>query len=727
MRRIKTPSLKKGHSFPPHLACLAILLKRYGFHATVDDFDLIGDPVHFADPYIRIVKTASAFGIEAKFMELHLEDLFKAPFPLIVGTQDGDFSILEGIHKEKVYLHHPIRGHETLSLAEWSKYFSSKAISLKLGVNFRQEYAPMTFQRLIHYTLKRFRATFIFVGILSLLLSLTGLGSVAFIHLFTNHIIQMGQFTWKYWVFIGLCFSFVLFFVICFFEQRILIKLSSRFSLLTSTQLFERLLRLPMRVYQKVTSIGFVMSTRFVLLASWNFLSNPGHGNIMGFVIMMTPVITYTLITFFFQRTFGFITLALFALMAVVAYIAMKLREPHTKANWHWYVKNRNQVGGMLLGYDSMLTHGGEHSFYQVWTPTLAQCLSENQKMVSYTNLLNSFSEFIYFAALTLLVWICGLDMMTGTFSFGRMMGLLTLMHFSFSPLSRLGILVDSIQEMQEQSYLINQFVERSVDPMVSQSEGLFFAPGVMPHKLSGRVEVKELSFGYKAEGAPLLNTISFVIEPGEKVALVGRSGSGKTTLIKLLMGLYPLWQGKILYDRYPLENIPKGVLNHSLGYCSREFSPFNDTLRNNLTFGDDTLPEAYIIKAAEDSTLHPEVLSRDGGYHDPVFEGGINLSASQLHRLDLTEALIQNPSFLLIDGSTSQLTRKTEIEIYNAFNRREMGYLWVTNSLFILENVHKVLFIEEGKILGFAPHETLKNQIPLYQYLSKDSDEYFF
>jgi ABC-type bacteriocin/lantibiotic exporter with double-glycine peptidase domain len=221
-------------------------------------------------------------------------------------------------------------------------------------------------------------------------------------------------------------------------------------------------------------------------------------------------------------------------------------------------------------------------------------------------------------------------------------------------------------------------------------------------------VEFKRVTFGYSRVSPPLLQDFSLLIEPGQRVALVGGSGSGKSTVANLMCGLYQPWQGEILLDDVLRREVPRSVLANSLSMVDQEILFFAGTVRENLTLWDPTVPQARLEQACRDAEIHEVVLSLPGGYDSELLEGASNLSGGQRQRLEIARALVNHPSLLVLDEATSALDADTEFRIDRNLRRRGCSMLVVAHRLSTIRDADEIIVMRRGHVVQRGLHDEL-------------------
>ncbi len=249
-----------------------------------------------------------------------------------------------------------------------------------------------------------------------------------------------------------------------------------------------------------------------------------------------------------------------------------------------------------------------------------------------------------------------------------------------------------------------------------------------MPH-VEGRIEFRDVTFGYESH-RPVLKKVSFVVEPGEMIGLVGHSGAGKTTIINLLCRFYDVNEGEILVDGVPLKKIRIADLRHQIGIVPQDTFLFGGTIAENIAYAKPGATREEIVRAAKIANAHDFILQKPDGYETILGEAGQGLSAGERQRLVIARAVLHNPRILILDEATSQVDIETEKQIQEAISRLVKGRTTfaIAHRLSTLRNADRLIVLKAGEIQETGTHDELLHKkrgefarlVGMYQAVSK-------
>ena len=234
------------------------------------------------------------------------------------------------------------------------------------------------------------------------------------------------------------------------------------------------------------------------------------------------------------------------------------------------------------------------------------------------------------------------------------------------------------------------------------------------------KIQIKNLNFSYSKNSKNILSNINLTIKKGEKVALVGSSGSGKTTLTSLLLRFYNYNNGDITIDDKSYKEINTKSVRNLIGLVTQEPILFNDTIKNNITYGSENIKDKQIEEAAQIAKIDNFISSLDLKYETIIGERGSLLSGGQKQRLSIARAIIKNPPILVFDEATSSLDSQSEKKVQEAIDNlvKDRTVIMIAHRLTTIKNVDKIVVLEEGSIKEIGSHEELLNKNGYYSKL---------
>jgi ATP-binding cassette subfamily B protein len=229
------------------------------------------------------------------------------------------------------------------------------------------------------------------------------------------------------------------------------------------------------------------------------------------------------------------------------------------------------------------------------------------------------------------------------------------------------------------------------------------------PARIKGKVEFRNVNFAY-VEDRYVLKNISFTIQPGQTVAIVGHTGSGKTSIISLINRLYQIQQGEIRIDDVRIEDYKLDQLRRNIGVVLQDVFLFSGSVKDNITLRNDEIPEEKVIEAAKLIGMHDFIMQLPGGYHFNVMERGSTLSLGQRQLLSFIRALLYDPSILILDEATSSVDTESELLIQEAIDKLIAGRssIVIAHRLSTIRKAHQIIVMDKGEIKEIGTHEEL-------------------
>ena len=263
---------------------------------------------------------------------------------------------------------------------------------------------------------------------------------------------------------------------------------------------------------------------------------------------------------------------------------------------------------------------------------------------------------------------------------------------------------------------------------LIRVSELLDEAPEIVDNEIvdsqiEGKIEFNHLSFKYNDADEDILKDITFTINKGQMVGILGKTGSGKSTLVDLLLRLYNVPNNSILLDNKDIMKLPYKKVRESIGYVPQDNFLFSDTVRNNIAFAfEGDVDDKEIIKSATLSDVHDNIVEFQHGYQTILGERGVTLSGGQKQRVSIARALLKNPPIMIFDDSVSAVDTKTEEKILSNLKSLRKGKttIMVSHRISTVKDLDLIILLDEGKIVGIGNNESLLKDNKLYQEMVK-------
>jgi len=417
---------------------------------------------------------------------------------------------------------------------------------------------------------------------------------------------------------------------------------------------------------------------------------------------------------------------ALIILLSVGCYIYFTILTTEWRNR---FVREANQLDSQsntraidsLLNYETVKYFNNEEFEAQQYDSNLARWESARLKTRMTLMLLNSGQALIIGVGMILLLWMAARDVASGAITLGSLVMVNAYILQLFMPLNFLGMVYREVRRALTD--LENMFALLKRKPQIEN------APSAQPLKVSeGGISFNNVSFAYHPE-RPILKCVSFAVEPGSKVAIVGPSGSGKSTLARLLFRFYDLQGGDIRIDGQSISQVTQESLRQAIGVVPQDTVLFNDSIYNNIAYGRPSASAEEVREAIRMANLEPFINSLPDGTETKVGERGLKVSGGEKQRIAIARVLLKRPPILLFDEATSALDSATERSILTAFDTlaRDHTSLVIAHRLSTIVDADQILVLEQGELIETGTHQQLLAQAGRYAQmwnLQQESEE---
>lgn len=310
-----------------------------------------------------------------------------------------------------------------------------------------------------------------------------------------------------------------------------------------------------------------------------------------------------------------------------------------------------------------------------------------------------------------LVIYIGGLRYIEGLITIGDIAKFIMYVNILTWPVAVLGWVTSIVQQADASQSRINEFLNEK--PEIKNHS-------VSTSKIGGSIRFKDVSFTYDDTNITALKNISFELNQGETMAILGKTGAGKSTIVNLIARLYDPNNGKITIDNKNLQQLNLNNLRNAIGFVPQDAFLFSDTIENNIRFGNANATEETIINAAKDAYIHHNITAFKDGYKTYIGERGVTLSGGQKQRVSIARAIIKNPEILIFDDCLSAVDTNTEEIILQNLERitKNKTTIIVSHRISSIKHVDKIIVLKDGKIIQQGTHNQLSKEEGFYKKL---------
>ena len=703
---MRTPIFPQHEATECGAACLGAVLGHFGRWVSIEELREACAVSRDGSTAADLSAAANRYGLLVSAWSKEPEELRELGLPAILFWEFNHFVVLEGFGPGVYYLNDPANGRRTVSEETFDKSFTGVVMVMQPGPDFQRGGPRPGIVRQLWPWLRDVKGPLAFASLCGLLLAMPGLILPVLLSVFVDHVLGQQAGAWGTYVAAMAVAAAGLTYALTWLQQQSLQNLAIRLSVVHAERLLSQLFRLPAQFFAHRFSGDLTLRVQLVDEVAAN-----ASKQFTGVMIELVMSGLFLVLMIIFDPLLAAIIAALGFINAAVTRALSRLRNDENRQ-----VRREqallNGVGAFGLRHmESLRATASENNFFARWSGYQARELTARQKFSELGHVTSSLPMLFLILGAAAVFGLGGLRVMSGDMTIGMLMGFYVVAGNFLQPIGRFVQFADLFQMLEADLQRIEDVTSAPEDPAFRAQRGgateqVETLNGRL--RLEGRVELRDVTFGYRPNHPPLIENFSLTVEPGQRIAVIGPTGSGKSTLLKLVSGEYTPWSGEILFDGVPISEVPRRILTGSVAIVDQHIFLFRGTVRDNLTMWNPTVPDHQLVAAARDALIHDAIMSRPAGYDSPVEEAGGNFSSGQRQRMEIGRALVTNPSVMFLDEATSRLDAVTEMGIDDSLRRRGCTCLIVAHRLSTIRDCDQIIVLERGREIQRGTHEEL-------------------
>jgi NHLM bacteriocin system ABC transporter peptidase/ATP-binding protein len=670
----------------------------------------------------NVLKAARKYGLAAKGFKHELEDLYSLKFPVVLFWNANHFLVLEGFKNGRAFLNDPGQGPRQVTLDELDVAFSGVVLTFEKGPEFKPGGDKPSLAAALRRRLVGSESALAFVMLCGLFLVVPGLVIPTFSRIFVDEFLVASRAAIVKPLLLGMGITVALQMVLTTLQQYFLLRLETKLALQTSSRFFNHILRLPVAYFAQrfAGEIGSRVSINDKVAAVVS-------GKLATTAIDCFLILFYAGLMFRYDVGLTLTVIAVSLLNVGAIRMVSRIRTDASRK----LMSDKGKVQGTAMNglrmIETLKATGGESEFFARWAGYQAKTLRAEQHLRQLGDMVGVVPTLVNTVVTGTVLLMGGLKVMDGELTVGLLVAYQGLTGSFTKPINSFVTFGSTLQELEADMNRLDDVMRYPQDRQYRADAGGAEGAKAMKAdaddrrlKLQGKVELRDITFGYSPLEKPLIENFSLTIQPGQRVALVGASGSGKSTVSRLVAGLYAPWSGEVLFDGTPRDKLPRRLLSNSIGMVDQEIFLFGGTIRENVTMWDATVAPQAVTEACRDAAIAEVIETREGSYAAMVDEGGANFSGGQRQRLEIARSMVGNPTILILDEATSALDPSTEATIDDSLRRRGCTCIIIAHRLSTIRDCDEIVVMQRGKIVQRGTHDDMKGAEGPYADLIK-------
>ena len=693
-------------------ACLVMVGRYWGKRFSVNRLRDIANVDRNGASLRGLAAAAESIGFTTRPVKASLNKLAEQSLPAIIHWEGKHYIVVYEVTRDRVIVADPAIGQRTLTHAQFKAGWTGYTLLLQPTALLKDAKEASTPFWQFFELAKPHQLVLLEVLIASILIQIFGLITPLFTQLLLDRVVVQRSNLTLTAVGLGLLIFGLFRVAITGLRQYLLDHTANRVDLALIVGFISHTFRLPLSFFES-RYVGDIISRIQENRKIQRFLT----GEALSIVLDLLTVFIYVGLMFWYSWKMALLTLVIVPPFVLLALIATPFLQRVSREIFGAYTEETGYLIQSLTGIRTVKSMAVEQTVRWHWEELFGKSVKKSFSGQVIGNTLQTFSLTIETVVTTALLWFGAWLVIQNELTIGQLVAFNMLLGNVIRPFQRLIVLWNDLQEVIIAVERINDVIDAEPEEDLQHQSRQFLPP------IRGHIRFEQVTFRYHPESdVNTLENVSFEVQPGQMVALVGRSGSGKTTISKLVLGLYPPTEGKILIDGYDVTSLSLRSLRQQIGVVDQDTFLFGGTVRENITVGHPEATLEDVIEAAKQAGAHQFIKELPMGYETQIGEGGGMLSGGQRQRLAIARALLGNPRLLILDEATSSLDAESERIIQTNLNTilTDRTTLVIAHRLSTVRNADRILVLDKGILIESGTHDELMAKRGHYFYLNQ-------
>lgn len=704
----RQPFIEQQSTADCGVACLAMVGQYWGRRWKLHELRQVAGVGKTGLTLKNLASTAEQLGFQARSVRASLGRMQEQQRPWIAHWDGEHYVVVYRVTRQRVHFSDPALGKRSLSLQEFQARWTGYALLLEPTEQLQSSSAKQSTLGRFWQFLAPHRAVIIQIILVSLLIQFISLLTPLFTQIILDRVITQKSFPTLHVFTIGLLLFSVWGVGLTAVRQYLLDYLSNRVDLTLISRFISHTLILPLKFFE-TRHVGDIITRVQENQKVQLFLTR--QAIITWLDALM--VFVYLGLMFHYNWKLALLVVTIIPVLVFVVLAATPFLRRISREIFYRETQETSSLVELLTGIQTVKATASEQALRWRWEDRLTDTINAQFRGQRFANRLQTTNGLIHTIGSTALLWIGASLVIQDELTVGQFVAFNLLIGNVMSPVLALTGLWDEFQEV-----LVS--IERLNDVFETQPEETPQTAQVVLPPLQGEICFEQVTFRHGDAEQNALQTVSFEVQPGETVAIVGTSGSGKTTLINLLQGFYQPNRGRILVDGHDLRHVSLKSLRSQIGVVPQDCFLFSGTILENITLFEPDIPLEAAVEAAKLADAHRFIQDLPLGYQTKVGERGMTLSGGQRQRIAIARALVRNPRILILDEATSSLDAESERRLQQNWSRvlGTCTTILISHRLSTIGQADRILVLDQGVLIEQGSHDQLIANRGKYYYL---------